>query len=88
MIAVDPGVAAAVIKIVNSPAFGLMNRISSIPQAVIMLGVDRVVSILKTLHVRKSFSELDTQLDMNLFWEFHFRSQRLLPPSADNLTLR
>jgi len=68
IIAVDPGVAAAVIKIVNSPAFGLVNRISSIPQAVVMLGVDRVVSILKTLHLRKTFSELDTQLDMNLFW--------------------
>ncbi len=68
IIAIDPGVSAAVIKIVNSPAFGLANRISSIPQAVVMLGVDRVVSILKTLHVRKSFAELDTQLDMNLFW--------------------
>jgi len=69
IISVDPGISAAVIKVVNSPAFGLGNRISSIPQAVIMLGVDRVVSILKTLLLRKSMAQLDTRIDMNLFWE-------------------
>jgi len=69
VISVDPGLSAAVIKIVNSPAFGLANRISSIPQAVIMLGVDRVVGILKTLLLRESMVSLKTRLDMNLFWE-------------------
>lgn len=69
IISVDPGISAAVIKVVNSPAFGLGNRISSIPQAVIMLGVERVVAILKTLLLRKSMAHLDTRIDMNLFWE-------------------
>ena len=69
VISVDPGISAAVIKVVNSPAFGLLNKISSIPQAVVMLGVDRVVSILKTLLLRKSMAELDTRLDMTLFWK-------------------
>lgn len=65
----DPGISAAVIKIVNSPAFGLVRRISSIPQAVVMLGVDRVVSILKTLLLRKSMDDLETHIDMKVFWE-------------------
>jgi len=69
VISVDPGISAAVIKVVNSPAFGLLNKISSIPQAVVMLGVDRVVSILKTLLLRKSMAELDTRLNMALFWK-------------------
>ena len=69
IISVDPGISAAVIKVVNSPAFGLGNQISSIPQAVIMLGVDRVVGILKTLLLRKSMAHLETRIDMNLFWE-------------------
>jgi len=68
IISIDPGVSAAVIKVVNSAAFGLANRISSIPQAVIMLGIDRVVSILKTLLLRDSMSKLETRLDMNVFW--------------------
>ena len=69
IIASDPGVSAAVIKTVNSPAFGLASKISSIPQAVIMLGVDRVTDIIKTLLLRESMAGLETRLDMKLFWE-------------------
>lgn len=68
VIAQDPGVSAAVIKVVNSAAFGLSNKISSIPQAVITLGIERVVSILKTLMLRKSMTEIDSRIDMNIFW--------------------
>ncbi len=68
IISVDPGISAAVIKVVNSTAFGLVEKISSIPQAVVMLGVERVISILKTLLLRESMSALNTRLDMNLFW--------------------
>lgn len=69
IISVDPGVSAAVIKIVNSPAFGMANKIVSIPQAVVMLGLDRIIAILKTLLLRKSMANLDSILDMNLFWQ-------------------
>ena len=69
IISVDPGVSAAVIKIVNSPVFGLAQRIGSIPQAVIMLGVDRVVGILKTLLLRKSMDHINTRINMGLFWQ-------------------
>ncbi|MET1256614.1 HDOD domain-containing protein [Aliikangiella maris] len=69
VISIDPGVSAAIIKIVNSPVFGLVNKIGSIPQAVVMLGVDRVTSILKTLLLRKSMSDITSRLDMQLFWQ-------------------
>lgn len=69
IISVDPGVSAAVIKIVNSPVFGLSNKISSIPQAVVMLGVERVTGILKTLLLRKSMAHIESRMDMNLFWQ-------------------
>ena len=69
VISIDPGMSAAVIKIVNSPVFGLSQKISSIPQAVVMLGVDRVTSILKTLLLRKSMAHLESRMDMNLFWQ-------------------
>jgi len=69
VISIDPGVSAAVIKIVNSPVFGLAQKIGSIPQAVVMLGVDRVVGILKTLLLKQSMAHIDTRIDMNLFWQ-------------------
>ncbi len=68
VIAQDPGVSAEVIKIVNSPLFGLSQKIGSIHQAVVMLGVERVVGILKTLLLRKSMDHIKTRIDMNLFW--------------------
>ncbi len=69
VISVDPGVSAAVIKVVNSPVFGLKKKIGSIPHAVVMLGVDRVVNILKTLLLKQSMAHIDTRIDMTLFWK-------------------
>jgi HD-like signal output (HDOD) protein len=68
IIAKDLGMSAAVIKIVNSTAFGLKPKISSIPQAVVMLGVERVIAILKTLYLRNSMSKLEIKMDLSLFW--------------------
>jgi HD-like signal output (HDOD) protein len=69
VIATDLGVSAAVIKVVNSPAFSLPKKISSIPQAVVMLGVERIIAILKTLLLRKTMSSLETKMDLSLFWD-------------------
>jgi len=69
LIAQDPGISAAVIKIVNSPVFGLANPIASIQQAVVMLGLDRIVAILKTLHLRRSMDALKNNINMELFWD-------------------
>jgi len=69
VIATDLGVSAAVIKVVNSPVFGLPKKISSIPQAVVMLGVERIIAILKTLLLRKTMSSLETKMDLSLFWD-------------------
>ncbi|MGX5174836.1 HDOD domain-containing protein [Aliikangiella sp. IMCC44653] len=69
VISVDPAVSAAVIKLVNSPVFELPSKIASIPQAVVMLGIDRVTAILKTLLLQKSMAEITTNLDMTLFWK-------------------
>ncbi len=65
----DPGVSAAVLKIVNSPYFGLNTRIASINQAVVMLGIERVLNIVKSMLLRASMSNVDTSIDMDSFWE-------------------
>ncbi|MGB0495973.1 MAG: HDOD domain-containing protein [Kangiellaceae bacterium] len=72
VISTDLGISAAVIKVVNSAAFGLKTKISSIPQAVVMLGVDRVVAILKTLLLKNSMTSLETKMDLSLFWELSY----------------
>ena len=42
LIGQDPGLSGALLKIVNSPHFGLANRIASIQQAVNLLGCNTV----------------------------------------------
>ncbi|MEE4243763.1 MAG: HDOD domain-containing protein, partial [Kangiellaceae bacterium] len=49
LISSDPGVSAAVLKTVNSPYFGLKSRIASINQAVVLLGIDRVINLVKSM---------------------------------------
>ncbi|MDX1692633.1 MAG: HDOD domain-containing protein [Ketobacteraceae bacterium] len=66
-IAEDVSISAAVLKVVNSPAFRRPNPISSIDQALNMLGLKRVLSIVNAVSVR---SAIQTSVDLESFWEY------------------
>ncbi len=72
LISQDPGLSAGVIKVVNSAAFGLSQKIASITQAVIMLGIDRVTNIVKTVLLKESMSKASKNMDIELFWQGSF----------------
>ena len=65
LISADIGLAAEVLKTVNSPLFGLSQNILSIPQAAALLGFEKVVSIVRDVSLR---SELSKGLDLDSFW--------------------
>lgn len=72
LISRDPGLAGGVLKTINSPFYG--NRtISSISQAVMMLGMSTVMNIINTLSLREaSFTEtLTEQMHeiLHRFWD-------------------
>src|SRR3989338_7722265 len=46
LISHDPGLSGALLKLVNSPFFGLTNRIASIQQAVNLLGCNTVINLI------------------------------------------
>lgn len=50
----DVGVSAALLKTVNSPFFGLNGGVQSVPQAVNMLGLSRVATLVTSLAIRAS----------------------------------
>ncbi len=60
----DPGLAAAILKTVNSPAFGL--RIGSISHAVTMLGLPRTFSIATGLALR---AQMEGKVKLDRFWD-------------------
>lgn len=73
MISKDPGLSGGVLKTLNSPIYG--NRdIASISQAVMMLGMTTVASIVNTLYLRDNLSgnenvSDETQKAMTHFWD-------------------
>src|SRR5690606_10208717 len=49
LISQDPGLSGALLKIVNSPYFGLANKVSSIQRAVNLLGSRSVINMINAL---------------------------------------
>lgn len=69
LIARDPGVSASVLKTVNSSLFGLANNVTSVKQAVTLLGLEAVVNIINASLLKASYSGLMDFEYMDLFWQ-------------------
>ena len=63
-----PGLSGALLKIVNSPYFGLTNRIASIQQAVNLLGCDSVINPINAQSIKGEMSD-ETIVTLNRFWD-------------------
>ena len=68
LISQDVGLAGTVLKVVNSPFFALKNRITSIEQAVRLIGLTSVVNIINGLSIKSQMSD-ETIVNMNRFWD-------------------
>ena len=66
-IASDVGLSAAVLKALNSPLFGLRSKCGSIPQAVQMLGLTNVCSLVTGLSLRSAVGAGQPSLER--FWD-------------------
>ncbi|MBV1869657.1 MAG: HDOD domain-containing protein [Gammaproteobacteria bacterium] len=65
MISNDIGIASEVLKTVNSPLFGLNQTITSIQQAVGLLGLLRIITLVRDVSLRQMVSD---GLDLSQFW--------------------
>lgn len=63
----DTGISGLVIKTVNSPLFGLRNKVNSIRQAVTLLGITYTANIVMGLMLRQTFEEKGENLPR--YWE-------------------
>ena len=68
LISHDPGLSGALLKIVNSPYFGLANRIVSIKQAVNLLGCNTVINLINAQSIKGEMSDA-TIVTLNRFWD-------------------
>lgn len=68
LIAQDVGLAGTMLKIVNSASYGLANRITSVHQAVMLMGINTVINIVNGISIRGELSDEDI-IKLNNFWD-------------------
>lgn len=68
LISQDPGLSGALLKIVNSPQFGLTERIASIQQAVDLLGCDTAINLINAQSIRGELTD-EAIVTLNRFWD-------------------
>jgi len=72
VIATDPALASKTIKLVNSAFYGMSRPISSITQAIIILGLNAVNHLMLGLSVLKMFGSGKNVFDHSAFWRHAF----------------
>ncbi|KZY35323.1 MULTISPECIES: HDOD domain-containing protein [unclassified Oleiphilus] len=68
LIAKDVGLSGTMLKFVNSPFYGLANKITSIEQAVSLLGIHTVINILNGLAIKGEMSD-EAIIELTSFWD-------------------
>lgn len=68
LISQDVGLSGAILKTVNSPFFNLANKISSIAQAVSLMGINSVVNLVNAQSIKGALSD-DEIIALGDFWD-------------------
>ncbi|ATN10084.1 HDOD domain-containing protein [Pseudomonas sp. FDAARGOS_380] len=68
LISQDPGLSGALLKIVNSPYYGLSNKIASIQRAVNLLGSRSIINLINAQSIKGEMCD-DTIVTLNRFWD-------------------
>lgn len=69
IIAADVATSAAVLKIINSPYYGLARTISDIRQAVMFLGLENITSLVTGYLLKQAYDQSKCSLPLNRFWD-------------------
>ncbi len=69
ILATDPPLSAKVLNVVNSPFFGLSNKITNLPHAVNLLGEESLKYIALSFSLVQLFKKNQNQMDYSRFWK-------------------
>jgi HD-like signal output (HDOD) protein len=67
LIGKDPGIAASLFKMANSPAMGLSRRIETVESAVAIMGIPQVTNVIKGVAIRQTLAGSSPAYEV--FWE-------------------
>jgi HD-like signal output (HDOD) protein len=65
----DVGVSSTVLKVINSPAYGLSRTVTDIKQAVMFLGLDSIFTLVRGLKLKEAFNQEKSCINLGRFWD-------------------
>jgi len=68
LISSDVGLSASILKIINSPLYGMNRKVSKIKQAVMILGLKTISSLVTATLLKQSFSG-KSSISLERFWD-------------------
>lgn len=77
LISADPTLSAQVLRMCNSPMFGLRSRVISIEQGAVLLGAERIRNLAVTSSMVDFASKALPEAEMNAFWQHSFMAALL-----------
>lgn len=84
LLTTDPGIAASVLKLANSPLFGVTRQISSLKQAISLLGVKRIRELVLVRYLVQKTEEMPCEkIDINYYWRLSLTTAILTAKLAD-----
>ncbi|CAM3946626.1 HDOD domain-containing protein [Pseudoalteromonas byunsanensis] len=69
LIATDLSTSATVLKVINSPTYGMSRSITDIKQAVMFLGLDSVTQLVTSCLLQQSFEQHTCCISLERFWD-------------------
>lgn len=89
LLTTDPGIAASVLRLANSPLFGVTRQVSSLKQAIALLGVKRIRELVLVRYlVQKTEDMGGGKIDLNYYWRLSLTTAILTAKFADALAPR
>ncbi|BBN82120.1 HDOD domain-containing protein [Pseudoalteromonas sp. A25] len=69
LIATDLSTSAAVLKVINSPTYGMSRTITDIKQAVMFLGLDSITQLVTSCLLQQAFEQTKCCISLERFWD-------------------
>jgi len=89
LLSTDPGIAASILRLANSPLFGVAREVGSLKQAITLLGVKRIRELVLSRYLVQKSGELGCEsIDINYYWRLSLSTAILSSKLAESLAPR
>lgn len=86
LLSTDPGMAADILRLSNSPLFGVLRQVASLKQAITLLGVKRLRDLVLSRYLVQKLDQIKSDsVDINYYWRRSLASGILASKFADTL---